>query len=149
MKLVIQRVKHASCTIDNQVTGKCEKGYMILVGIGLDDDKTIVEKLAVKVSKLRIFDDENGKMNLSIFDVEGTILSISQFTLYADASKGNRPSFTNALSGDKAKELYLYFNECLRNLNLHVEEGIFGADMKIDLLNDGPVTIILDSKEIL
>ena len=147
MKLVIQRVKHASCTIDNQVVGKCETGYMILVGIGLEDDKTIVEKLANKVSKLRIFSDENDKMNLSIHDVNGTILSISQFTLYADASKGNRPSFTNALSGDKAKELYLYFNECLRKLDLHVEEGEFGADMKIDLLNDGPVTIIMDSKE--
>ena len=147
MKLVIQRVKHASCTIDNQVVGKCETGYMILVGIGLEDDKTIVEKLANKVSKLRIFSDENDKMNLSIHDVNGTILSISQFTLYADTSKGNRPSFTNALSGDKAKELYLYFNECLRKLDLHVEEGEFGADMKIDLLNDGPVTIIMDSKE--
>ena len=147
MKLVIQRVKHASCTIDNQVTGKCEQGYMILVGIGLEDDKSVVEKLANKVSKLRIFEDENGKMNLSIFDVGGSVLSISQFTLYADASKGNRPSFTNAGAPDVAKKLYLYFNECLRNLGLHVEEGIFGADMKIDLLNDGPVTIILDSKE--
>lgn len=147
MKLVIQRVKHASCTIDNQVVGKCETGYMILVGIGLEDDKTIVEKIANKISKLRIFSDENDKMNLSIHDVNGMILSISQFTLYADTSKGNRPSFTNALSGDKAKELYLYFNECLRKLDLHVEEGEFGADMKIDLLNDGPVTIIMDSKE--
>lgn len=149
MRLVIQRVKHASCTIDNNITGKCETGYMILVGIGLDDDKTVVEKLAAKVSKLRIFEDENGKMNLSISDVGGSILSISQFTLYADTSKGNRPSFTNAGTPDVAKELYLYFNECLRNLNLHVEEGIFGADMKIDLLNDGPVTIIMDSKEML
>ena len=147
MKLVIQRVKHATCTIDNQITGKCEQGYMILVGIGLDDDTSVVEKLANKVSKLRIFEDENGKMNLSIFDIKGSILSISQFTLYADASKGNRPSFTNAGAPDVAKKLYLYFNECLRNLGLHVEEGIFGADMKIDLLNDGPVTIILDSKE--
>lgn len=147
MKLVIQRVAHASCTIDNQVVGKCDKGYMILVGIGLDDNKEVVEKMANKVSKLRIFDDENGKINLSINDVGGNILSISQFTLYADTSKGNRPSFVNALGGDAAKELYLYFNECLRNLNLHVEEGIFGADMKIDLLNDGPVTIIMNSKE--
>ncbi|MDO5440348.1 MAG: D-aminoacyl-tRNA deacylase [Erysipelotrichaceae bacterium] len=149
MRLVIQRVKHASCTIDNNITGKCETGYMILVGIGLDDDKTVVEKLATKVSKLRIFEDGNGKMNLSIFDVGGSILSISQFTLYADTSKGNRPSFTNAGAPEIAKELYLYFNDCLRNLNLHVEEGIFGADMKIDLLNDGPVTIIMDSKEML
>lgn len=147
MRLVIQRVKHASCTVDNNITGKCEVGYMILVGCGLDDDKTIVEKFANKVSKLRIFDDQDGKMNLSINDVGGSILSISQFTLYADTSKGNRPSFVNAMPGEKAKELYLYFNECLRNLGLHVEEGIFGADMKIDLLNDGPVTIIMDSKE--
>lgn len=149
MKLVIQRVKHASCTVDNNITGKCEKGYMILVGIGQDDTKEIVEKMASKVSKLRNFEDENGKINLSIHDVEGTILSISQFTLYADLSKGNRPSFVNAKNGQEAKELYLYFNECLRKENLHVEEGIFGADMKIDLLNDGPVTIIMDSKEML
>lgn len=147
MRLVIQRVKHASCTIENQVVGKCDNGYMILVGIGLDDNKEVVEKLANKVAKLRIFSDENDKMNLSINDVKGNILSISQFTLYADASKGNRPSFTNAMSGEQAKELYLYFNEVLRKLNIHVEEGEFGADMKIDLLNDGPVTIILDSKE--
>ena len=149
MRLVIQRVKHASCRVDNCVTGSCKDGYMILVGMGLDDTKEIVEKLASKVAKLRIFNDENDKMNLSINDVNGSILSISQFTLYADCSKGNRPSFVNALSPDKAKELYLYFNECLRNLGLHVEEGIFGADMKIDLLNDGPVTIIMDSKEML
>ena len=147
MRLVIQRVKHASCRVDNSITGKCDIGYMILVGFGLDDDKAVAEKLANKVSKLRIFEDNEGKMNLSINDVDGTILSISQFTLYADCAKGNRPSFVNAMPGEKAKELYLYFNECLRSLGLHVEEGIFGADMKIDLLNDGPVTIIMDSKE--
>ena len=120
---------------------------MVLVGMGQGDEKDIVEKFAQKVSKLRIFEDDNEKMNLSIHDVNGSILSISQFTLYADASKGNRPSFVNALEPNKAKELYLYFNECLRKENIIVEEGIFGADMKIDLLNDGPVTIILDSKE--
>ena len=147
MRLVIQRVAHATCTVDNKLTGKVDKGYMILVGMGQDDDKSVVEKLALKVSKLRIFEDENGKMNLNIHDVNGNILSISQFTLYADASKGNRPSFVNALEPTKAKELYLYFNECLRKEDINVEEGIFGADMKIDLLNDGPVTIILDSKD--
>jgi len=148
MKLVIQRVIHASCSIDNKIVGKCEKGYMILVGIGLDDNKDIVQKLASKVNKLRIFEDDAGKMNLSIKDVNGSILSISQFTLYADCKGGNRPSFVNAGKPFIAKELYLYFNECLRKEDIHVEEGIFGADMKIDLLNDGPVTIIMDSKEL-
>ena len=148
MKLVIQRVSNASCTVDNNITGQIQNGYMILVGFGLADDKAIIEKMAEKVSKLRIFEDENGKINKSIFDVNGKILSISQFTLYADCTKGNRPSFTNALGGEKAVELYKYFNDCLRKLNLEVEEGIFGADMKISLLNDGPVTIILDSEEL-
>ena len=147
MRLVIQRVSKASCTVDGNITGQINHGYMILVGMGQGDEKEVVEKFALKVSKLRIFEDENAKMNLSIHDVNGSILSISQFTLYADASKGNRPSFVNALEPNKAKELYLYFNECLRKENIVVEEGIFGADMKIDLLNDGPVTIILDSKE--
>lgn len=148
MRLVIQRVNNASCKVDASITGQIENGFMILVGFGLNDDKNIVEKLAEKVSKLRVFEDEEGKMNKSLFDVSGKILSISQFTLYADCSKGNRPSFTNALSGDKAIELYKYFNDCLRKLNISVEEGIFGADMKINLLNDGPVTIILDSEDL-
>ena len=149
MKLVVQRVLNSKCEVDNKVTGEIENGYMVLVGFGLDDDKTIVEKMASKLSKLRVFDDPDGKMNLDIYQVNGKILSISQFTLYADAKKGNRPSFINALGGERAIELYQYFNECLRNLNLEVQEGIFGADMKISLINDGPVTIILDSKEIL
>lgn len=148
MKVVVQRVSNANCKVDGDITSEISCGYMLLVGFGLTDDKPIAEKMAEKVSKLRIFDDENGKMNKSIYDVNGKILSISQFTLYADASKGNRPSFTNALGGDKAIELYKYFNECLRKLDLEVQEGIFGADMKINLLNDGPVTIILDSEEL-
>ena len=148
MRLVIQRVNNASCKVDASITGQIENGFMILVGFGLNDNKYTVEKLAEKVSKLRVFEDEEGKMNKSLFDVSGKILSISQFTLYADCSKGNRPSFTNALSGDKAIELYKYFNDCLRKLNISVEEGIFGADMKINLLNDGPVTIILDSEDL-
>ena len=148
MRTIIQRVSNADCKVDGNITGQIENGYMILVGFGLDDNNAIVEKMAEKVSKLRIFEDENGKINKSIFDAKGKILSISQFTLYADCAKGNRPSFTNALSGDKAIELYKYFNQCLRNLNLEVKEGIFGADMKINLLNDGPVTIILDSEEL-
>lgn len=148
MKLVIQRVENANCKVNENITGIIDTGYMILVGLGLNDDKDVVAKMAEKVNKLRIFSDENGKINLSIHDVKGKILSISQFTLYADCAKGNRPSFTNALGGQEAKELYLYFNECLRKLGIEVEEGIFGADMKIALVNDGPVTIILDSEDL-
>lgn len=148
MKVVVQRVTDANCKVDGKITGQINIGYMLLVGFGLSDDKQVAEKMAEKISKLRIFEDEDGKINKSIFDVNGKILSISQFTLYADCKKGNRPSFTNALGGDKAVELYKYFNECLRKLNLEVQEGIFGADMKISLLNDGPVTIILDSEEL-
>ena len=146
MRLVIQKVSHADCKVDGQVTGQIETGFMVLVGIGVSDDRSIAEKMAVKLSKLRIFEDENGKINRSIYDAQGRILSISQFTLYADCKKGNRPSFTDALGGEDAKQLYLYFNECLRNLGLEVDEGIFGADMKVNLTNDGPVTIILDSE---
>ena len=146
MRLVIQKVSHADCKVDGQVTGQIETGFMVLVGSGVSDDRSIAEKMAVKLSKLRIFEDENGKINRSIYDAQGRILSISQFTLYADCKKGNRPSFTDALGGEDAKQLYLYFNECLRNLGLEVEEGIFGADMKVTLTNDGPVTIILDSE---
>ena len=148
MKLVVQRVKEASCTIEGKVTGSIGTGFMVLVGIGLEDNRDIVKKMAAKLSKLRVFEDDNEKMNLSLYDVKGDILSISQFTLYADASGGNRPSFVNAMKGEEAKELYEYFNDCLRELDLKVETGIFGADMAIRLWNDGPVTIILDSKEL-
>ena len=122
---------------------------MVLVGFGPDDNEEIARKMAEKLVKLRIFGDNEGKMNLSLKDVDGAILSISQFTLYADCKKGNRPSFSGAMEPSKAKELYLYFNEYLRSLGYQVEEGIFGADMKIALVNDGPVTIILDSKEVI
>jgi D-tyrosyl-tRNA(Tyr) deacylase len=145
MRLVIQKVSKASCTVDNQITGEIKTGYMVLVGIGLDDNEEIVKKVAVKLSKLRIFDDENGKINKSLYDVNGKILSISQFTLYADCKKGNRPSFSSALNGDRAIALYKYFNECLKELDLEVEEGVFGAEMSISLINEGPITIILDS----
>ena len=148
MKLVIQRVKHASVTIDGNIHGKIDKGFMILVGIKDEDTKEVVEKMADNVSKLRIFTDEEDKMNLNLSQVDGSILSISQFTLYADCHKGNRPSFTGAGKPVIAEPLYLYFNEYLRKLGFCVEEGIFGADMKVELLNDGPVTIILDSDEI-
>lgn len=148
MRLVVQRVKEASCTVDGKITGAIGDGFMVLVGMGLEDDELIVERMANKLSKLRVFDDGEGKMNLSLYDVGGSILSISQFTLYADAAKGNRPSFVNALRGEEATKLYDYFNKCLRDLGLTVETGIFGADMAIKLWNDGPVTIILDSKEL-
>ena len=146
MRLVIQKVSQASCTVDNHITGKIDTGYMVLVGFGLQDDETVVEKMAEKMSKLRIFDDENGKINRSIYDVNGKVLSISQFTLYADCRKGNRPSFTDALGGERAVALYNYFNECLRKLDLEVEEGVFGAEMDINLTNAGPITVILDSE---
>ena len=143
MRLVIQKVSQASCTVNNHITGKINTGYMVLVGFGLRDDESVVEKMAEKMSKLRIFEDENGKINRSIYDVEGKVLSISQFTLYADCRKG---SFTDALGGERAVHLYRYFNECLRKLDLEVEEGVFGAEMKIELCNEGPVTIVLDSE---
>ncbi|MDO4499842.1 MAG: D-aminoacyl-tRNA deacylase [Erysipelotrichaceae bacterium] len=148
MRLVIQRVSEASCTVDGVVTGEIKTGFMVLVGIGLDDNVEIVEKMANKFAKLRVFEDEQGKMNLALKDVGGDVLSISQFTLYADCSKGNRPSFNLAMRGEDATKLYEHFNECLRSLGLKVEIGIFGADMKIRLLNDGPVTIIMDSERI-
>lgn len=121
---------------------------MVLVGLTHSDDEKIVKKMAEKMSKLRIFEDENGKINRSIYDAGGDVLSISQFTLYADCKKGNRPSFDKAMPGNLSSGLYDYFNECLRGLGLKVETGIFGADMKIDLCNDGPITIILDSEEL-
>lgn len=148
MKLVIQKVSHASCTVEGNITGKIGVGFMVLVGFTHTDDETITRKMAEKMSKLRIFEDENGKINKSIYDVGGSVLSISQFTLYANCKKGNRPSFDKAMPGNLSTKLYDYFNECLRDLGLTVETGIFGADMKIELLNDGPITIVLDSEEI-
>ena len=148
MRLVIQKVSHASCTVEGSITGKIGVGFMVLVGFTHTDDEAITKKMAEKMSKLRIFEDENGKINKSIYDVGGSVLSISQFTLYANCKKGNRPSFDKAMPGNLSTKLYDYFNECLRDLGLTVETGIFGADMKIDLLNDGPITIVLDSEEI-
>lgn len=148
MRVVVQRVAEASVTIDGQVHGAIQNGYLLLVGIADEDDETIVSRMADKIIHLRIFDDENGKMNLSLEQVSGSILSISQFTLYADAKKGNRPSFTKAGKPEHAKAMYLYFNEYLRSQGVHVEEGIFAADMKVRLLNDGPITILLDSGEL-
>lgn len=147
MKVVLQRVSHASCTIDQNITGKIENGYLALVGFCQSDTQEIADKMIQKIVKLRVFSDAEDKMNLSIKDISGSILSISQFTLYANAKKGNRPSFIDAAKPDHATGLYDYFNEKLAK-EVPVQTGVFGADMKIELLNDGPVTIILDSKEL-
>lgn len=148
MKLVVQRVTKADCVVDEKVTGRIDDGFMVLVGFGNNDDEAVARKMAEKLSKLRIFDDEEGRINRSLFDIDGKILSISQFTLLADCRKGNRPSFSDALKGEEARHLYDYFNACLRELGLQVEEGVFGAYMQVSLTNDGPVTIILDSDEL-
>ena len=148
MKTVIQRVTEASVTIEGQVHGSIGTGFMILVGISDQDSEETVRKMADKILKLRIFEDEAGKMNLALAAVNGAVLSISQFTLYANCAKGNRPSFDGAGKPEHAKALYLYFNEYLRSLGVHVEEGIFAADMKVELLNDGPITICLDSEDL-
>ena len=148
MKLVIQRVAHASVTVDNKVIGKIGKGYMVLIGVSDTDTKEIADKMLDKMIKLRIFEDENGKTNLSLADVGGELLLISQFTLYANCKKGNRPSFIEAGSPDHANALYEYIIEkCKERVDV-VEQGEFGAEMKVELLNDGPFTVILDSEQI-
>ena len=148
MKFVIQRVTEASCTVEGKVTGQIKKGFLVFIGVSTDDTTQIADKMVKKLLGLRIFEDENGKTNLSLHDVDGQLLLISQFTLYADCRKGNRPSFTNAGKPDMANEMYQYIiAKCKQEIKI-VEQGIFGADMKISLLNDGPFTIILDSDEI-
>lgn len=144
MKVVVQRVTNSQVEVDNKIVGKIDKGLMLLVGFTENDNQETVKYMVNKVLNLRIFDDENGVMNLSVTDIKGEILSISQFTLYGDARKGNRPSYVNALKGEEATKLYDLFNENLKNSNLKVETGIFGADMKVSLINDGPVTIIIE-----
>ena len=144
MKLVVQRVKQASVKVDEDIVGKIDKGYLVLIGITHTDTKEIAEYLVKKLCNLRIFEDEQGKMNLSLKDVGGKLLIVSQFTLYANCESGNRPSFTDAAKPDIANELYEYFcNKCKEN-QIEVQKGIFGADMKVELLNDGPVTIIME-----
>lgn len=148
MKFVIQRVTEASCTVEGKVTGQIKKGFLVFIGVSAGDTTQIADKMVKKLLGLRIFEDENGKTNLSLHDVDGQLLLISQFTLYADCKKGNRPSFTNAGKPDMANEMYQYIiAKCKQEIKI-VEQGIFGADMKISLLNDGPFTIILDSDEI-
>lgn len=147
MRVILQRSKESKVTIDGKVNGKIDKGYVALVGFTDGDNTEIVDKMIKKIVNLRVFEDENEKMNLSIQDIGGSILSISQFTLYADSKKGNRPSFINAMNPTEASKLYDIFNHKLGEI-LHVETGIFGADMKVEIYNDGPVTIMLDSNEL-
>jgi D-tyrosyl-tRNA(Tyr) deacylase len=148
MKFVIQRVREASCTVDGVVTGQINKGFCVLIGVSNEDNKEIADKMIKKLIGMRIFEDENGKTNLALNDVDGSLLLISQFTLYADCKKGNRPSFINAGNPTLANDLYEYIiAECKKNIPV-VEKGIFGADMKISLINDGPFTIVLDSRDL-
>jgi len=146
MKVVIQRSKQASVTVDGNITGAIDQGYVLLVGITHTDTIEDIQYIAKKVAELRLWEDEDGKMNHSILEHGGDILSVSQFTLYAETKKGRRPSFIEAARPEVAKPLWEDFNEALRNLGLKVETGIFGAMMDVSLINDGPVTIILESK---
>lgn len=144
MKLVVQRVKNAQVEVDGSIVGKIGKGFLVLLGVTHEDTKEQADYLVKKLCKLRVFTDENGKMNLGLKEVNGELLIISQFTLYADCTGGNRPSFIQAAKPDQANEIYEYFcAECEKN-GINVQKGIFGADMKVNLLNDGPVTIILE-----
>ena len=148
MRAVLQRVARASVTVEGEVLGKIGKGFMILLGVEDADTEEITDKMADKICKLRIFEDENGKTNLSLADVGGELLVISQFTLYADCKKGNRPSFVKAGAPDMAERLYEHFMVRCRNYVDVVEKGQFGADMKVELLNDGPFTLMLESEQL-
>lgn len=149
MKALIQRVKYATVKVDNKIIGECKQGFMILLGVIDGDTENDADKLIKKIPVLRIFEDENGKMNKSLLDIDGEILVVSQFTLAADCSHGRRPSFTASASPDIANELYEYFVGELKTAGVKsVQTGEFGADMAVELLNDGPVTIVLDSKEL-
>ena len=144
MKIVVQRVKEAEVTVEGKCVGKIGKGFLVLLGVTHEDTKENADYLVKKLCKLRVFSDENAKMNLALKDVNGELLIVSQFTLYADCSGGNRPSFTESAKPDKANALYEYFcEECAQN-DIKVEKGIFGANMQVQLINDGPVTIIME-----
>ena len=149
MKFVILRVTHANVTVDRAVLGKIEKGFMVLIGVEDSDTQAVADKMISKMLGLRIFEDEAGKMNLALKDVGGGLLLISQFTLYADCKKGNRPSFVKAGKPDMAEPMYEYIIEKCREQIENTQKGQFGADMKVELLNDGPVTIVLDSHELM
>ena len=145
MKIVVQRVKNAKVDVDGKTVGKIEKGFLVLLGVTHNDTKEQADYLVKKLCKLRVFKDENNKMNLSLKDIGGKLLIVSQFTLYANCSDGNRPSFIEAAIPEQAEKLYNYFcKECKENYGIEVEKGIFGADMEVNLLNDGPVTIIIE-----
>ena len=148
MRLVVQKVSQSSVKIEGEIVGAIDKGYMVLVGITNGDDELLVEKMVDKLVNLRIFEDENDKLNLSLLDVGGSVLSISQFTLYANCKKGRRQSFIDAAKPDISSPLYDFFNKKLEEKGINVERGVFGAMMEVSLINDGPVTIILDSNEL-
>ena len=148
MRLIVQKVSQSSVKIEGEIVGAIDKGYMVLVGITNGDDELLVEKMVDKLVNLRIFEDENDKLNLSLLDVGGSVLSISQFTLYANCKKGRRPSFIDAAKPDISSPLYDFFNKKLEEKGINVERGVFGAMMEVSLINDGPVTIILDSDEL-
>ena len=145
MRLVVQRVSNAKVEVENNTIGSIKNGFLVLLGVGNDDETANADYLLKKLVNLRVFTDEQGKMNLSLMDIQGELLIVSQFTLYADCKKGNRPSFTNDAPPEKAKQLYEYFVLQTKNLGLKVETGSFGAHMKVELLNDGPVTILLEN----
>ena len=147
MRAVVQRVSSSRVTVDERVTGEVKKGLLVLLGVTHDDTSKDVDYMVDKVTNLRIFEDENDKMNLSLLDIKGDILAISQFTLYGDCRKGRRPNFMNAMGGDEAKALYEEFVKMLKESGLKIETGEFGAHMNVEIENDGPVTILLDSKK--
>lgn len=147
MKTVIQRVKSAKVVTENKTVGEIKNGYLVLVGFKTDDDNKVIDKIVEKIVNLRIFSDENDKMNLDLATVKGEILSVSQFTLYADVTTGRRPSFTKSAPAAQAMELYEYFNEKLKSYGITVKTGVFQAAMEVELINDGPVTIIIDSED--
>ncbi len=148
MRAVVQRVTSSSVTVDDRVTGSIDKGLMVLLGVEAEDEQKDLDYMIEKISGLRIFDDEDGVMNLSVLDIGGQVLSISQFTLLGDVRRGKRPSWIRAERPERANELYMRFNEGLRARGIHVEEGVFQAEMSVNIVNDGPVSILLDSRKL-